>query len=305
MSGIRATSTLGTAARWARRAGLGHLLRAGIDLTDRALLRADLPPLAAEIDGVDLRGYLRHRGFLDYVRRGMPEERFYRRLLVDTIDSRTTFVDAGAHIGAYTLLAARRARRVISFEPDPYNLAALRSNVAASGCENVEIQAQAVADRTARASFRSFRSTFSGSLLPREVDEYREFEIETVALDDVLNDPDLGRLVVKLDVEGAEPLALAGMRRTVRDAPNLVLFIEVNPAALAAGNWNAGTITEELRGACIDCAFVDESRSALVTHQADEPAPKGNLLCSRGVTNGTGFLVVPARLSGERGPSRE
>src|SRR5213596_1475545 len=149
----------------------------------------------------------------------MPEERFYRSLVVDAVDGQTTFVDGGAHIGVYTLLAARCAARVIAFEPDPYNFAALRRNIAAAGCENVEIRAQAVADRNGRATFRAFRSTFSGSLLPREMDEYREFETEIVRLDDALADVDLRTLVVKLDVEGAEPLALLGMQQTLKNTP--------------------------------------------------------------------------------------
>jgi FkbM family methyltransferase len=281
MSAIRATGALGTAARWVRRARLGNVLRAGIDGIDRALLRAGVPPLAAEIDGVELRGYLRHRGFLDYVRHGMPEETYYRSLVLDAVDSQTTFVDAGAHIGVYTLLAARRARRVIAFEPDPYNVAALRSNVAAARCQNTEIHAEAVADRTGRATFRAFRSTFSGSLLPREVDEYRELETDVIRLDDALGERDLDDLVVKLDVEGAEPLALAGMRDITQRVRRLVLLVEVNRDALEAGALSTEALIDGLVNASFECRLVDETQRRLVPVRKGDTLEKGNLVCRR------------------------
>jgi FkbM family methyltransferase len=284
MSVIRALGALGTAARGVRRVGLGRALSLGLDATDRALLRGGLLPLETQVDGIELRGYLRHRGFLDYVARGMPEESFYRSLLVGAVDRRTTFVDAGAHIGVYTVLASRRARRVIAFEPNPYNLAALRRNVDAASCANVEIRAQAIADRTGRGTFRAFRSTLSGSLLPREVDQYREIETETIALDDVLSQADLDRLVVKIDVEGAEPLALLGMHRALREARALFLFIEVNPEALAAGGWTPSAVIDELLAMRLECAFICEFQQNLLVLQKGATIEKGNLACWRGST---------------------
>jgi FkbM family methyltransferase len=169
MTAARLLGALGTAAVSARRVGLGRALNALLDAGDALLLRAHAPLLKATSEQLELRGYLRHRGFLDYVAHGMREESYYRSLVVAAVDSRTTFIDAGAHIGVYTLLTCRRARRVVAFEPDPYNPAALRRNVRRSGCENVEIRAEAVAELAGHAEFRSFRSTFSGSLTPRRL----------------------------------------------------------------------------------------------------------------------------------------
>jgi FkbM family methyltransferase len=276
-----ALGVLGAAARWMRRAHLGQALAFAVDRIDGLFLRADRPPLAVAVEGVHLRGYLRHRGFLEYVARGMVDERFYRSLILDALKPRTTFVDAGAHVGLYSILACNTARRVLAFEPDPYNRAALSVNVARCGSPKIEIHAAAVADHAGRGAFRAFRGTLSGSLGAREVEEYRELSAELVCLDDVLADDGLEDLVVKLDVEGAEPRALAGMSETIRRAPELALFVEVNPNALDAAGSSAERLVADLLAAGLQCAFVDEGRRLLQPLNKAAAVEKGNLLCRK------------------------
>ena len=70
-----------------------------------------------------------------------------------------TFLDVGAHIGYYTLIAARLVGdggRVVSFEPGAATRAQLEANVARNGFRNVEIRAEALAvTRMAACSPRS------------------------------------------------------------------------------------------------------------------------------------------------------
>jgi hypothetical protein len=47
--------------------------------------------------------------------------------------SQGVFVDVGAYIGFYTVLAARHGWRVVAFEPNPINLILLRYNIALHG----------------------------------------------------------------------------------------------------------------------------------------------------------------------------
>jgi FkbM family methyltransferase len=279
VTALRVLGVLGEAARSARRVGLGRPTNALVDAADGLVLRLGAPLLKVSLGEVELRGYLRHRGFLEYVRREMPEESYYRSLVLAAVDSETTFVDAGAHIGVYTLLTCGRARRVLAFEPDPYKFAALRCNVERAGCANVDIRPEAIAERAGAAEFRAFRSTFSGSLVPREIETYRAVDVKTIALDDVLDDSDLARLVVKLDVEGAEPLALAGMSASIRRAGSVSIFAEVNPEALEAGGSSAKRLVEDLHAGGIECSWVDEDRGTLVPVPRVGRIEKGNLAC--------------------------
>jgi FkbM family methyltransferase len=273
-----------------------------MDAVDGLLMRAEAPILKTSFEEIELRGYLRHRGFLEYVGRGMCEETYYRSLVLAAVNSQTTFVDAGAHIGVYTLLTCRRARRVLAFEPDPYNFAALRRNVARAGCTNVELRPEAVADQAGRAAFRAFRSTFSGSLVPREVDAYRAVGVETIALDDVLDDSDVANLVVKLDVEGVEPQALAGMTSSIGRAADLSVFAEVNPEALEAGGSSARRLVEDLVETGLDCFWVNEEQGSLLPLPEAGCFSKGNVFCrsrpARATARANAFV-------GERRPQAE
>ena len=116
-------SLLGRLARAARRAGLGAALRSTVALVDSTLIRLRRAPLRAVIDGLPVRGFLRHRSFLAEARR--PRET-YAELFVSLLRPGMTVVDGGAHVGLYTLLGSRGVGArgsVFAVEPDRYNLA--------------------------------------------------------------------------------------------------------------------------------------------------------------------------------------
>jgi FkbM family methyltransferase len=247
--GGRALSTLGTGARWARGAGLGRVMRAGRDGVDAVFLRLGRPPLRAEAGGLTLRGYLRHRSFLAHVASGTYEPE-YRRRFEQELRPGATVVDAGAHIGTYTLLASRAvgdAGRVIAIEPDPYNARALEANVRREGRRNVAIVRKAVADAPGRAPFQQSLGTISSSFEAREGrGPFRELELEVTSVDTELAAIDVDALVVKLDVEGAEPRALAGMTETIARAASVALFLEVNPSALAVSGSDEASLLAQV-----------------------------------------------------------
>jgi hypothetical protein len=92
----------------------------------------------------------------------------------------------------------------------------------------------------------------------------------------------LTSLVVKLDVEGAEPLALVGMRMMAREAGKLVIFAEINPQALEAGGWSAEQLVQDLLTTGMECVWIDEDRSALEPIDSSRLYRRGNLMCVKG-----------------------
>lgn len=61
-----------------------------------------------------------------------------------------TFVDVGAHVGYFSVMASRRvgaAGRVLAFEPEPGNFALLEENLRRNGCTNATAHAAAVGAR--------------------------------------------------------------------------------------------------------------------------------------------------------------
>lgn len=143
-----------------------------------------------------------------------------------------TVYDVGANMGYFSLALAKQvgpAGRVIAFEPVPQNLELLRTNINNNHLQNVQVFDSAASDRNGEATIRIADSMATGSLIWHKSDAGAiQFQIRTVAIDDLV---DAGRIpkpsFIKVGVEGAEGLALSGMRRTVAVAKP-VLFIETS-----------------------------------------------------------------------------
>lgn len=180
-----------------------------------------------------------------------------------------TFVDLGANIGYYSLLASRLVGsdgKVLAFEPDPANLEFLVRNVRENRCGNVEIFPYAVARNLNYADIHLCGTTpgaHSIMVAPRLSSAKRR--LLTVGLDDFLG-PDLCPDVVKMDIEGAEFAALQGMNRCLDNRRLKTLFIECIPEILSALGLATDDILALLRPHGFACRFLDAK----------------NLFCSRG-----------------------
>jgi FkbM family methyltransferase len=143
---------------------------------------------------------------------------------------RGDFVDVGAHIGLYTLTAARAgAESVLAFEPNPSARAQLEQNVRLNDASNVTIRDSAAAGKPGRATLHvpatpdpSFSSLAGGRFA-----EGQPVEVDVTTVDREVETLELRPTVVKIDVEGGEVDVVAGMERTLR-AHRPVLLVEVS-----------------------------------------------------------------------------
>jgi FkbM family methyltransferase len=139
--------------------------------------------------------------------------------------AKDTFVDVGANIGYFSLLAAKHVGpegRVIAIEPAPQNWALLEKSVIRNRFENVELHKVAAgsSNGTARLALPDRANGGSFSLVPDA--RPGSFDVPLRTLDSVI----AGRPVhlVKLDIEGAEGPALDGMMQTLKaQRPPLLL----------------------------------------------------------------------------------
>jgi FkbM family methyltransferase len=157
------------------------------------------------------------------------------------------FVDGGANIGYFTLLAARLVGtrgRVDAFEPDPINLQRLREHLAMnSQAAEVHVHPYALTDRPGMVDL--FHPTGTGanhgmaSLYPPPIGAEKTFSVEAVRLDDVLQGvPTL----IKQDVEGAELRALNGMSRLLASPEPPMIIFEHNPAMATIAGHSPGDL---------------------------------------------------------------
>jgi len=255
-AGDRVLAGLGALARGARGVGLGRPLAAVRNACDAPFVKLGRPVLGARIHGLRFRGYLRHRTFLA---NGARSDSSYVDLFVGALRPGLTVIDGGAHIGVYTVLAARAVGstgHVLAFEPDRYNFGALSWNVRRLAEGAATLSRCALAARTGAAPFHVSGGTLGSSLFARS-DTTAVDTVETTTIDDALRDVDTrGGLLVKLNVEGAEGLVLDGMSKTLKRVGDVTLFAEVHQDLLRAAGTDSSEVLERLESAGFEVFWI-------------------------------------------------
>ncbi len=279
----RLLERLGNLAHLSRSIGLGSLLSASRDLIDCILARANKPLLKVEEKDFVIYGYLRHRSFLEQISKGKYEP-FSRYLFERVLKPDVLVVDAGAHLGLYSLLAAPRLGnrgRIFAFEPDYYNFRALMFNIIKNHCKNMVPIQKALSNTIGIASFYESPGTISSSLIRRKnIGKTMKASIPATTLDNELQGQDIYSIVIKLDVEGAELMALEGMSNILQRANSVVLIAEMNPSALHDAGANSKSMIDDLRkyGFC-EIYIIDELNKKLIPVTSLDIPRKGNLYC--------------------------
>ncbi len=165
--------------------------------------------------------------------------------------------DVGSYRGTYAVVAAACAGsqgRVYAFEPTTANRAIITNNVRLNGFDNrVTIEAAAVSDQTGTSSFYAWGDATTNSLAAIEA-QAAATAVRTVALDDYFVGHTLPR-VLKIDIEGAELLALRGAQKIL--ASDAVILCELHPYAwsdLGYGGADLIALLERYNRAPIDVA---------------------------------------------------
>lgn len=165
-----------------------------------------------------------------------------------------TFLDVGANHGSFSLRAARAVGEdglVLAFEPQPTLARLLRRSLGESCTTPFDVIEVACSDVEGRESFyvptdssgsAGLFQSFSGA------GPQTTLEVRTARLDDLLPIADLpGRIVMKLDVEGAESRVLAGAERLLATRrPHLIM--EVNPHTLQASETHRDNLIGTMAG---------------------------------------------------------
>jgi FkbM family methyltransferase len=155
------------------------------------------------------------------------------------------FVDVGANVGYFTLLASRLVGpdgRVVAIEPFPRTNAVLRRNIAGNRTENVRVEDVAVWDSSGELNlFGASDRIVGGTTLDPDWAARWSFDtqvsVSAEPLANLLSDDEVARAaVLKLDVEGSELQALEGMRPLLprlRDDAAIVLELEGDAVRVA------------------------------------------------------------------------
>jgi FkbM family methyltransferase len=134
------------------------------------------------------------------------------------------FLDVGASIGFFTVIAARLVGpdgRVVAIEPSPAAVSALRHNVTLNSFTNVEVHTLALSDTSGTGTFAEGGKLVWGQVTSK--DGGAEGNVVLTTLDELVLRHDLRPNVVKMDIEGAETDALRGASETLESIRPIVL----------------------------------------------------------------------------------
>ncbi|MGN6343328.1 MAG: FkbM family methyltransferase [Ginsengibacter sp.] len=150
--------------------------------------------------------------------------------LLHFLNKEDLFIDVGANVGAYTVLAAGHVgANVIAIEPIPATFLSLQKNIQANNLLDKVIALKAGAG--VNAGFLRFTSNLDtvnhvasqcrGDINPNTI------EVRMVTIDSILEDKKKPSLI-KIDVEGFETEVLNGMQNTLENYELKAVIIELN-----------------------------------------------------------------------------
>src|SRR5688572_26355884 len=134
--------------------------------------------------------------------------------------SGASFVDVGANWGYFTLLASHLVGpqgRVLSLEPHPRLYARLQENLLRNHISHVKALPIAAADKPGRLTLAGYDENAGNfglsSLGHRPKTPSQSFQVKSDSLDRILDAQRLDAVdLMKMDIEGAEAFALAGLK---------------------------------------------------------------------------------------------
>jgi FkbM family methyltransferase len=271
--------------------GLCRLIPLHTQYPAGSVRQADRYGFSFELDLSDLLQWLLYWGFRD------PSH----EALVRLCKPGATVVDVGANIGVTALKCAHatgQTGKVFAIEPDPINVALLRSNIARNRVPNIEVLELALGDRDGQVGLGVPDAHNRGGNRVETSPSLKTADVRMTTLDKIAEmHPCPGPTLLKIDVEGYETRVLRGglvFLATCRP----VIFLEVvdkhlreqgsSPAELLsllegqgyniveAVGGSALRSTDILAGAWCDAIAVPCDTAPVLNRQSKGPSAKAS-----------------------------
>lgn len=188
------------------------------------------------------------------------------------------FIDVGANIGLFTVKMAPRVARVVSVEPGEEARAMLEANIALNSFKNVTVVPKALADQdgTALLHHNPLGDDPQAFSLINDGNQEGGEQVQMTTLDALVRTCGLPKVdCIKIDVEGAEGMVIAGGQETLSTFKPTVIFEMNCPTLFKAGGdpaaaWNA------LKA--LGYAFFDLEEDGSLTALAERPTAFCNIV---------------------------
>ena len=195
-------------------------------------------------------------------------ESFEKKVLEKYLKKDQTFLDIGANIGFYSLLAGNivgRKGRIFSFEASSENIDLLKMSIRENSFNTITVIHSAVSNVVGKgflyvsSYYNSEHSLFDYHYSSGK-NNGKKISVKLDTVDNFLqsNYDDLNVNVIKMDIEGSENNALDGMTNTIHDNERLVMITEFWPLGLKNSGTEPREFLEKLYSFGFEIHHIDE-----------------------------------------------
>jgi FkbM family methyltransferase len=173
------------------------------------------------------------------------------------------FLDIGANAGVYSILASAyigSEGHIDAFEPTECSARRIEEQAALNGLDNLHVHRLAVCDQVGEIEFGYSGNDAMMHMLRKGEEGLDGLQVRSTCLDGF--EPYQRYAVGKMDIEGAEPLALVGARERLRQANPPVWLLELAGLSNYYG-VSSNAVVRRLADAGFDSAVYDSNSGAL------------------------------------------
>ena len=196
------------------------------------------------------------------------------RFLLDTLKPGQVFVDVGANIGYFSLVASRlvgAGGEVLAFEPETLNYELLEHNCRLNHCDNVRNFKAALGEENASGQiYLNELNRGDHSLYPGDEDRAsQDINIVNGSKLIMASHPQVN--FIKIDTQGAECDVLAGLLPLIEASfPDLILIIEFSPMHLKNAGASGRNLLELLAAQPWHMYLMDYGAAGLLPFTAQQ-----------------------------------
>jgi FkbM family methyltransferase len=175
-------------------------------------------------------------------------EIFSARITKNMVKNYDLFIDVGANYGYYSLLAAYANKKVniIAIEPNDENIKILRMNLSFNNISNDRVKCiPSVISPSKKAPYSYHSEIYASSDLFQHPNSSTSglLTMQSVGINDILDDIKTKRVFIKIDADGNEIDTLKGLSPTLINCFDVRILLKVN----AKKSKNCNTTLREIR----------------------------------------------------------
>lgn len=172
-------------------------------------------------------------------------------LIKNRLKEGNVFIDIGANVGSYTLVAAKHVGetgKVIAFEPVGTAYDRLIENISLNNIANIEPERKAVYNKNQNLELHiaSNKNLGMSSIYHHDTESGLIEKVGAIRFDDYISDHSIDRIdLIKIDIEGSEMFALQGMKESLEKFKPEI-FIELKDEAFQHSDYSVNHVVEFL-----------------------------------------------------------